>query len=205
MGFYNRHILPRCLDRACGIAPIAKQREKVVPLAVGEVVEIGIGSGLNLPYYSDAVTRVIGIDPDADLWDRSKPCRDGLAFPVERMGLSGEDLPLDDASADTVVVTYSLCTIPDAVAALREMGRVLRPGGIILFSEHGLAPDAKVARWQTRLDPIWGKLAGGCHMGRDIPALFTAAGLVLETCEEMYIPGPKVLSYTYWGSAVVPG
>jgi len=202
MGFYNRTILPKVLDLACGTKPIAKQREKVIPQARGDVVEIGIGSGLNLPYYDPAkVRRVIGIDPDDGLWHRAEPRASACDFPVERLGLSGEMLPLDDACADTVVVTYALCTIPDPVAALREMGRVLRPGGEILFTEHGRAPDLNVARWQNRIDPIWKHIAGGCHSGRDIPALFQQAGLKLARLDEMYIPGPKVLSYNYWGAA----
>lgn len=206
MGLYSRHILPRLLDGACGVQPIARQRAKVVPQAVGDVVEIGIGSGLNLPFYdADAVRSVTGIDPDERLWDRAAARVRACAFPVRRLDLSGESLPLDTASADTVVVTYTLCTIPDPVAALREMARVLKPGGRILFTEHGRAPDASVARWQARIDPVWRRLAGGCHSGRDTPALFRAAGLELDQLEQMYIPGPKVLSYNYWGAAVHSG
>ena len=120
---------------------------------------------------------------------------------MNRAGLSGESLPLPDASADTVVVTYSLCTIPHPVTALHEMRRVLKPGGDILFCEHGRAPDAKIARWQSRIDPVWKHIAGGCHSGRDIPALIDAAGLQTVALEQMYIPGPRVLSYNYWGVA----
>ena len=204
MGFYQRHILPRCLDMACGVGPIEKQRAKIVPKARGDVVEIGIGSGLNLPHYNpEFVTRVIGIDPDGEIWKRGQGRVAACPFPVERLGLSGEALPLESESADTVVVTYSLCTIPDPIAALREMARVLRSGGTILFTEHGRAPDAKVARWQRRIDPIWGRIAGGCHTSRDIPALFEQAGLSLASLEQMYIPGPKILSYNYWGEAIV--
>lgn len=203
MGFYSRTILPVVLDMACSCKPIGKQREKVVPQAKGIVVEIGIGSGLNLPYYdAHQVDRVIGIDPDDAIWEKAKPRVAACDFPVERMGLSGESIPLDNQIADTVLVTYSLCTIPDPVEALREMSRVLKPGGEILFTEHGKAPDPDVARWQKRIDPIWKRLAGGCHSGRDIPALFDQAGLRLARLDEMYVPGPKVLSYNYWGAAV---
>jgi len=202
MGFYSKHILPRCLDKACGIGPITKQREKVVPLAEGVVLEIGIGSGQNLPHYNlDKVSKVIGVDPDEHIWKRSAKRRAAVPFEVERIGLSGEDIPLEKNTADSVVVTYSLCTIPDPVKALQEMKRILKPGGKILFSEHGKAPDAKVHKWQNRIDPIWGKIAGGCHTGRDIPALFKQADMVFEDLQEMYIPGPKVLGYNYWGVA----
>lgn len=202
MGFYARHILPRCLDKACGIGPIDKQRAKIVPLAKGRVLEIGIGSGLNLPHYDAAkVSTVIGVDPDAHIWARSEGRRAVADFPIERIGLSGEDIPMESDSVDTVVVTYSLCTIPDPVKALREMRRILKPGGDILFCEHGRAPDASVAKWQGRMDPLWSKLAGGCHSGRDIPNLLTEAGLETVELHQSYIPGPKVLSYNYWGRA----
>jgi SAM-dependent methyltransferase len=120
---------------------------------------------------------------------------------VERIGLSGEDIPLDDNRVDNVVVTYSLCTIPDPVKALGEMKRILKPGGRIFFSEHGMAPDENVRKWQNRIDPIWKKIAGGCHTGRDIPDLFAQAGIDFENLEQMYIPGPKPLGYNYWGTA----
>lgn len=202
MGFYAKHILPFCLDKSCSIGPIEKQRAKIVPFAKGRVLEIGIGSGLNLPHYDPAkVSAVIGVDPDEHIWARSKTRRDAADFEIERIGLSGEDIPMESDSADTVVVTYSLCTIPDPVKALREMRRILKPGGEILFSEHGRAPDTGVAKWQTRIDPIWSKLAGGCHSGRDIPDLFKQAGLETSELNQQYIPGPKVLSYHYWGRA----
>ncbi|MGB3455144.1 MAG: class I SAM-dependent methyltransferase [Litorimonas sp.] len=206
MGVYATHILPKVLDLACGSKPIRRQREKVVPHARGHVVEIGIGSGLNLPHYdASRVERVTGIDPDDAIWAKAAPRAAACDFPVERLGLSGERLPLEDACADTVLVTYALCTIPDPVAALREMGRVVKPGGEILFTEHGRAPDPGVARWQRRIDPVWKRLAGGCHTGRDIPALFRQAGLSLARLDEMYVPGPRVLSYNYWGAATRAG
>jgi len=202
MGFYNKHILPCCLDKACGIGPITKQREKVVPLAEGVVLEIGIGSGQNLPHYNtDKVSKIIGVDPDEHIWKRSETRRAACPIDIERIGLSGEDIPLGKNTADSVVVTYSLCTIPNPIKALHEMKRILKPGGKILFSEHGKAPDAKIHRWQNRIDPVWKKIAGGCHSGRNIPTLFKQANLKFDDLQEMYIPGPKVLSYNYWGIA----
>jgi ubiquinone/menaquinone biosynthesis C-methylase UbiE len=202
MGFYSRHILPICLDKACGVGPVEKQRAKIVPQAKGQVLEIGIGSGLNLAHYDPSrVTGVIGVDPDEHIWARSTKRRAAVDFPVERIGLSGESIPLDDNTADTVVVTYSLCTIPDPVAALCEMRRILRPSGEILFCEHGQSIDPKVSRWQARVDPMWKKIAGGCHSGRDIPALFTEANLTVHDLKQGYIPGPKILGYNYWGRA----
>ncbi len=202
MGFYNQYILPVCLDKACGIGPITKQRAKIVPRARGTVLEIGIGSGQNLPHYNPAhVDKIIGVDPDDYIWKRSAARREACTIPIERIGLSGEAIPLCDDLADTVVVTYSLCTIPDPVAALSEMKRIVKPGGEILFCEHGKAPDAGVHQWQNRIDPVWKYIAGGCHSGRDIPALLQAAGLTLTDLQQMYIPGPRVLSYNYWGVA----
>jgi len=202
MGFYNRFIMPRMINCACGMKPIRKQREKVVPKAEGVVLEIGIGSGLNLPYYNpDKVTKIIGVDPDDHIWKRGKKRREECSIEIERIGLSGEDIPLEDNLVDCVVCTYTLCTIPDPVKALHEMRRILKPGGQILFTEHGKAPDQDVYAKQLKMDGWWGKIAGGCHTSRDIPDLFHQAGLKLERLEEMYVPGPKTLGYNYWGSA----
>ena len=147
------------------------------------------------------VERVIGVDPDEHIWARSQKRREAAAFPIDRIGLSGEDIPMTSESVDTVVVTYSLCTIPDPIRALREMRRILKKDGEILFCEHGRAPDQNIAKWQKRIDPIWSKLAGGCQSGRDIPRLITEAGLKTLELNQLYIPGPRVLSYNYWGRA----
>jgi len=203
MGFYNRYIMPRMINCACGSKPIRKQREKVVPLAHGDVLEIGIGSGHNLPYYNpDKVTKIIGVDPDDHIWKRSKARREACPIPIERMGLSGEEIPMESDSVDCVVCTYTLCTIPDPIKAIHEMRRILKPGGQILFTEHGKAPEEAVFQKQLKLDRWWGKISGGCHTSRDIPSLFREAGLKLESLDEMYVPGPKSLSYNYWGAAV---
>ncbi|MBC6402136.1 MAG: methyltransferase domain-containing protein [Hyphomonadaceae bacterium] len=202
MSFYSRHILPRCLDMACRTKPIRKQREKVIPQAQGRVVEIGMGSCANLPFYDvNTVSEVIGVEPDPYIWKQGEERRRSSPIPVEQIGLSGESLPLENDVADTVVVTYSLCTIPEPVKTLCEMRRVLKSGGRILFCEHGRAPDKSVAKWQTRIDPVWKHLVGGCHLGRDIPALIHEAGLTICKMDSMYIPGPKILSFNYWGVA----
>ncbi len=203
MGFYNQYIMPSLINGLCGMSEITDQRRKVVPQAEGLVVEIGIGSGLNLPHYdAGRVTKVIGIDPDEHMWKVGRDRVRLSAVPVERVGLSGEQIPLDKHLADTVLVTYSLCTIPDPVAALREMRRILKPGGRLLFLEHGAAPEESVRKWQGRIDPLWKRIAGGCHSGRPIPKLLEQAGWKVSDMEEGYISGPKPLAYNYLGSAV---
>ena len=180
-----------------------KQREKVVPLAEGEVLEIGVGSGLNLPFYdTNKVRKVWGLEPSEGMRRLARKKLVGSELEVEMIDLPGEEIPLDASSVDTVVVTYTLCTIPDAQSALRGMQRVLRPGGTLLFCEHGAAPDDGVRRWQDRLNPTWRRFAGGCNINRDIPTLLEDAGFRVVVDERMYIPGVKVLSYNYWGSAV---
>jgi ubiquinone/menaquinone biosynthesis C-methylase UbiE len=203
MGFYDRHILPRFINCACGTKPITKQRAKVVPLACGTVLEIGIGTGLNLPFYnSEQVDRVIGVDPSEESWKLAAHRVAAVDFEVEFVGLPGEQIPLDDNSVDTVMVTYSLCTIPDPVTALQGMARVLRPDGKLIFCEHGMAPDANVHKWQNRIDPFWTKLAGGCHLNRDIPGIVVAGGFTIEEVQEMYLPStPRFAGYNFWGTA----
>jgi ubiquinone/menaquinone biosynthesis C-methylase UbiE len=180
-----------------------KQREKVVPRAKGVVLEIGIGTGLNLPFYNAAhVERVIGLDPSQESWDLAAKRIAEVKFKVDFVGLPEGEIPLDDASVDTILVTYALCTIPDPVTALQGMRRVLRPGGELIFCEHGKAPDANVHKWQNRLDGIWGKIAGGCHLNRDIPEILGAGGFDVKTMDEMYLPkSPRFASFNYWGAA----
>ncbi len=202
--WYDRTLLPYLIDFACGVGPIREQRMKVIPLAQGRILEVGIGTGLNLPLYDRArITAITGVEPSLRMHRLARKRARRAGIEVELVGLSAEKLPFPDASFDTVVSTYTLCTIPDPVAALREMRRVLAPGGKLLFSEHGLAPDRRVASWQGRLQPCWSSLAGGCMLDRDIPALFRQAGLQPDM-QSQYIPGPKVLCYHYWGAAGVP-
>lgn len=203
MGFYDKHVLPRIINCACGTKPIRKQREKVVPRASGTVLEIGIGTGLNLPYYDAArVDRVIGLDPSESSWHLAARRAAHLDFDLEFIGLPGEQIPLEDASVDTVLVTYALCTIPDPVAALHGMARVLRPGGSLLFCEHAKAPDAAVRKWQDRINPLWGRLFGGCNLNRDIAATLTDGGFEIAEMESMYLPGtPRFGGFNVWGTA----
>ncbi len=188
---------------ACSAKPIQKQRQKIVPLAEGRVLEIGFGSGLNVPFYDPGkVIKIWALEPSEGMRAKAKPQVDASSLDIEFIDLPGEQIPLEADSADTVLVTYSLCTIPDALLALEGIRRVLKPGGRLLFCEHGKAPDEKVLRWQNRLNPAWQKIAGGCHLNRDIPALLAAAGFRIVSDERMYIPGLKILCYNYWGVAV---
>jgi SAM-dependent methyltransferase len=202
MGIYDKHILPRVIHFACGMKPNMLQREKVVPMAHGVVLEVGIGSGLNIPFYdANRVTKVLGLDPSPDITRIARKAAAEAAVDVEFINLPGEEIPLDDNSVDTVLFTYTLCTIPDTEAALRNMARVLKPGGELLFCEHGAAPDPKVRSWQDRIDPTWGYVAGGCHLNRDIPALIEQGGFNISDIKTQYLPGPKFLTFNYWGSA----
>lgn len=204
--WYERHLLPYLLDFACGIRPVRQQRDKVVPLATGRVLEVGIGTGLNLEHYDKGrVEKVVGLDPGLEMHRLAAQRVRKSGIPVELVGLSAERIPFDDGSFDSVLVTYTLCTIPDPVAALREMRRVLKPGGRLIYCEHGLAADPSVQAWQHRLTPVWGRLAGGCHLDRDIPALLRAAGFQLPDMQAMYLPGPRPLTYNYWGTAIPSG
>lgn len=203
MGLYDRYVLPRIIHLACSSKPNMKQREKVVPLAEGEVLEIGLGSGLNLPYYDTRkVRKVFGLEPSEGMRKLATSKLGQSSLELEMIDLPGEEIPLETNSIDTVVVTYTLCSIPRAEQALRGMRRVLRPGGQLLFCEHGLAPDAHIRRWQHRINPAWRRLAGGCNLNRDIPSLLESSGFRIVVDERMYIPGIKALSFNYWGRAV---
>jgi len=200
--WYERHLLPYLLDFACGIDPVRRQRERIVPRAVGRVLEIGIGTGLNLEHYDPArVQALVGLDPGLEMHPLARKRAQQAGIAVQLVGLPAERIPFEDGTFDTVVVTYSLCTIADPVAALNEMRRVLRRGGTLLFCEHGLAADASVQAWQHRLTPLWSTFAGGCRLDRDIAALLGAAGFVSHDLQTGYLPGPRPLTYNYWGSA----
>lgn len=199
--WYERYVLPYLLDFACGLGPIAEQRQKIVPLASGRVLEIGIGTGLNLRFYDKSkVAKLVGIDPAEQMHALARKRSSSVGLPVELRSLSADRLPIASGSFDCVVCTYTLCTVHDPSAALAEMRRVLRPGGKLLFAEHGLAPDANVAKWQSRLEPLWSRIAGGCHLTRDVPRLLKDAGFE-GAIEAAYVTRPKTLAYNFWGEA----
>lgn len=200
--FYERRILPWLIDLACGMPAVERQRAKLLPLARGRVLEIGIGTGRNLRYYDTGrIEHLYGLDPALQWHPLARRRLRNLPLTVEPLALSAEEIPLESASVDTVVCTYTLCTIPAPEKALREFRRVLKPDGRLLFSEHGLAPDAPVARWQQRLEPWWKPLAGGCHLTRDVPALLAATGFHTEDLDRRYLKGPKPLTFNTRGIA----
>lgn len=202
MSWYEDRVLPRLINVACGTKAVREQREKIVPRATGDVLEIGFGSGLNLPHYDrNKVRHIWGLEPAAGMRRLAAESIGRSGLEVELIDFPSEEIPLADDSVDTVLVTYTLCTIPDVAAALEGMRRVLKPDGQLLFCEHGKAPDQGVAKWQDRANRVWGKIAGGCNINRDIPQMLTAAGFVIEDDNRMYIPGIRALSYNYWGAA----
>lgn len=203
MGFYENRIVPKLIDLSCGTKPIMKQRAKIVPEAEGEILEIGIGSGHNFDFYDRAkVKKLIGLEPSAPMRKLARQRAAERNIEVEFIDLSAEKIPLDNQSVDSVLVTYTLCSIPDVRAALGEMRRVLKPQGKLLFCEHGLAKRESIQKWQRRWEPLWKKIAGGCHLTRPIPELITGMGFEITRLEEMALPGtPAIAGYNYWGLA----
>lgn len=204
MRFYRDHVLPRLVDRACGTAGLRAWRSEVTAGLSGRVVEIGFDSGLNVAHYPPEVSVVLAIEP-AEAARKLAAARVAAGrVAVEHVGPDGQALPLDDNSCDAALSTFTLCTVPDPAQALSELLRVLRPGGRLHFLEHGLAPGLSVARWQYRLDPWQRRLADGCHLTRDVPALVAGAGLVIEALQQRYAIGPKPWSWFTLGIAVKP-
>ncbi len=205
MGLWRRHVVPRMVNVFCNTQETREIRARVCAPLKGEVLEIGFGSGLNAPYYPDAVTAVHAVEPSDTGWRMASARVAAISVPVHRVGLDGQSLPLDDDSVDVALSTWTLCTIPDAGVALAEVGRVLRPGGRLHFVEHGLSPEQGVARWQHRLDPIQKRLAGGCHLSRPIADLLTGSGFTIERLDHAYEKGaPKPFGYLYEGLAAGP-
>ncbi len=203
MGVYSEKILPHLIHCACSTKDVMHMREKVVPHAYGRVLEIGMGSGINFPLYDETkVEFVWGLEPSAGMRKKAQKNIEEASIEIKPIDLPGEEIPLDDASVDTVLLTYTLCTIPDWQTALRQMHRVLKPEGKLLFCEHGLAPDSNVRNWQDRLNPIWKRVAGGCNMNRPIGNQIEQGGFNIEEIETAYEENsPRVLGYTFIGQA----
>lgn len=202
MGFYEEKVLPWGIDLCMRGEDFSKFRKQYLVPARGDVLEVGFGTGLNLPHYPDTVDRLWALDPSKLGRKLARKRLAAAKFPVEFIDLEGERIPLNDGSVDTVVTTWTLCTIPNVAGALQEIKRVLKPGGRYVFLEHGLSPEENVARWQNRLNPIQKCLAGGCHLNRKIDALIEASGLKIETLETFEFPCPKIWGYMYAGVAV---
>ena len=203
MSFYDKYILPKVLNCTCASKPIRYQRDKIVPLAEGVVLDVGIGSGLNIPFYNKSkINYLYGLDPSKELLDIAKSIANENQLEVDFLQCSAESIPLPDRSIDTVLITYTMCTITDVALSNSEIMRVLKDDGKLLFCEHGLAPDKNIAKWQKRINPLWGKIAGGCNLNRDIPKLISSSGFKISNMEEMYLPStPKFAGYNYWGVA----
>ena len=206
MGFYDTYILPHVINKTCSVGQVMKLRQRVVPRATGVVLEVGMGSGINLPLYDRTqVTKVYGLEPSEGMRRKAQANLRSSPVEVEWLDLPGEAIPLPDNSIDTIVLTFTLCTIPDWEKALQQMFRVLRPEGKLLFCEHGQSPEPGVAKWQNRITPGWRKIAGGCHLNRPIADYLTQAGFTIKELENLYMPkAPKVAAYIYLGLAEKP-
>lgn len=206
MSFYEERILPHLIDRACSVGQVMKLRQQIVPEARGVILEVGMGSGINLQFYKpDSVELVYGLEPSEGMRRKAAANLERSPVEVKWLDLPGEKIPLADESVDTVLLTFTLCTIPDWSAALQQMKRVLKPGGILLFLEHGESPDAGTQKWQYRITPGWRKIAGGCHLNRHIADLIRSAGFEITELENFYVPKtPRIAGYIFKGRATKP-
>lgn len=204
MGWYEEQVVPRLVDVVLKRPEFAEVRQRVAAGLEGEVLELGFGSGLNLPFCPRSVSRVLAIDPSGVARRLANGRVRASGIPVEFAGLDGQALPLNDSSVDAVLSTWTLCTIPDPAAALGEVLRVLRPGGSLRFVEHGRSPNPRLAAWQDRLTPLQRRIAGGCHLNRQIDQLLTSSGLRLERLDNYYLKGPRVFTYMFEGVATKP-
>jgi ubiquinone/menaquinone biosynthesis C-methylase UbiE len=203
MGFYDKYILPKMIHSVCNQKQFTYQRKKVVPWAKGRVLEVGIGTGLNLPFYDpDKVEHVWGLDPSESMRDMVKKRALISKFSFAFLNAPGKEIPLEKNDADTILITYTLCTINEVQKTFEEMRRVLKPGGKLIFCEHGRAPDKSIHKWQNRLNPFWRLIGGGCNLNRKIPDIISKGGFKVESLDSMYIPGFKIASFNYWGVAV---
>ena len=201
MGFYSNWLFPRLLDCVMQQKQMLPFRQRIGLAASGRVLDVGIGSGLNLPFYAGPIDRVIGVDPSPELLRFAEKRASQTSVPIELLRGDGEALPIGDRSIDTAVVTFTLCTVCNPAATLGEVRRVLKPGGRLLFAEHGRAPEAGVARWQDRITPVWKHVAGGCHLNRKPDDLMRSAGFAVEALETGYLKGPRPMGFVYAGSA----
>ena len=202
---YDKFVLPKLLDVCCSTKPINYQRNKIVPNAKGDILEIGIGSGLNIPYYDPKkINKIIGLDPSEELNDMAKENAAKSNINIDILIAGAEEIPLPSNSIDTVLITYSLCTIPNLADSLKEIKRVMKNDAEMIFCEHGIAPDLRIQNWQNKINPLWGKLFGGCNINRDIPKILVNSEFKIQTLEQMYLPStPKIVGYNYWGLAKI--
>ncbi|MFU7528544.1 class I SAM-dependent methyltransferase [Qipengyuania sp. ASV99] len=205
--WYDAHIMPRLIKCACGTGQVMKRRAAIVPLARGDVFELGCGGGINHDFYdASAISSYAGIDPHGVLLDSARAAAEAKGWPATLRQAQGEDIPFPSSNFDTVVCTFTLCSVEDPQRVLSEMRRILRPGGQVLFLEHGRAPDGGVAKWQERIEPMWKRLAGGCHLTRSIGSAFRGAGFDVEPLGQGYLPkAPKFAMWNEWGIARRPG
>ena len=204
MGLYARYLLPRLIDCACAQEPMAEVREAYVSRARGRVLEIGFGTGLNLAHYAtgtDAPEGLFAMEPAIDIAERARERLAATTVPVEVSNASAEDIPAEDRTFDTVVSTWTLCSVPNVYRCLAELRRVLKPGGELIFAEHGASPEPAIQRWQRRIEPIWKIIGGGCHLSRNADILIADAGFRIDELETGYLPGPKLATFTYRGVA----
>ena len=203
MSLYGKYILPKLLNSCCSNPPMVYQRKKVVPLAEGDVLEVGIGSGLNLPFYDKSkINKLWGLDPSEELNKMAADVAKEEKMEVDFIISGAEEIPLPDNKVDTVILTYTMCTIPDVDLANEEIKRVLKPEGKLIFCEHGISPDENIYKWQKRINPIWKRIAGGCNLHRNIPEIIESSGFNIEEIDTMYLPStPKFAGYNYWGFA----
>ncbi|RNL63398.1 class I SAM-dependent methyltransferase [Nocardioides marmoriginsengisoli] len=195
---WEQRLLPRVIDVTCSDKVTGTWRDQVCAPVAGEVLEVGFGSGTNLRHYGDAVQRVHAVEPSDLAWERAQPAIRAFGRPVERIGLDGAAIALADGTMDAVVSSYTMCTIPDLDSALAEMRRVLRPDGALHFVEHAKPPNPKVAARQDKLQPLWGRIAGGCHLGRDIPNLVADGGFTVHELDAFWMPGPRFMRPFSW-------
>ncbi|MGI9328015.1 MAG: class I SAM-dependent methyltransferase [Pseudomonadales bacterium] len=200
-GFYERRILPKLIDVACSQPPMTRLRSEYVSRAHGRVLEVGIGTGLNLPHYGSAVTSITGVDPAAELTSKARKRAAAIAQPVDVLGVSGEELPVEDRTFDCVVCTWTLCTIPAPALAIAEMRRVLKPEGELIFVEHGRSDEPGIARWQARIEPLWKPIGGGCHLTRRADELLSNGGFTLTEQRTGYEQGPRIAAFMIHGIA----